>query len=439
LDNSDYILSVIKKIKLSGADKVDVLLTERSLTSVSTRFSKLEKIEQANVAKANVRVFVGNKNASISTDSISELKSDDFIEKVIFAAQNSPEENEKLRADSSELCKNFKKIDTCDRKVIGHEKLIENAKECESVALQIDGITNSEKAEAGYSHKKNTLIMDDEFIGEYEKSKNYISIITLAKKNENLERDYAFSEAVYYDDLKKPSEIAKEAAEKTLRKLGAKKIRSCKVPVMFHRDVSRQLLQSILMAINGSTVAKGMSFLKDKLHKKIFSDSVSIVDRYDIDRGLRSRPFDSDGLECRNNHVMTKGTLNSFLLNVKYANELNMKSTSNANGWDAISPNNVCIENGKESFHNLMKKIRNGLYVTDVLGNGLNVVTGNYSQGAAGFWIENGEIAYPVNEITVSGSFLDMFLHCNVASDLLLEFGFDSPTIFVEEMVVGGI
>jgi PmbA protein len=211
------------------------------------------------------------------------------------------------------------------------------------------------------------------------------------------------------------------------------------VPVVFGKEVSRQLLRSMLEAINGATVANGISFLKDKLYQKIFSDKINIVDRYAINRGLRSRPFDSDGLECSNNKIITSGVLNTFLLNTKYASKLNMKSTGNACGLNGIAPNNICIENGFESYGDLMKNISNGLFVTDVLGNGLNVVTGNYSQGAAGFWIQNGEIAYPVNEITIAGNFIDMFTNCSVANDLKIEYGIDSPTLFMEEMIVGGI
>ena len=442
MDNSsrNIIESAINKAKSIGANHVDVMFSESQTISASTRLAKLEKLVQANLMSVDMRVSVGNHYASISSDNIEQLKDDSFIEKVVSSAKNSPEEKLKIRADSNELCKNFKEIDICDKNFEANpDYFVNKAKECEDVALQIKGITNSEGAEAGYSRTKFTLMRDDGFCASYEKTLNQISIVTLAEKNGNLEQDYAYSTTIYSEDLRSSEEIAKEAAEKTLRRLGARKIQSCKVPVVFDRRTSRQLLNSMLDALSGSAVARGISFLKDKLSQKVFADCINVTDKYAINRGLRSRPFDSDGLECRDTNIVTNGTINSFLLNTKYASKMNMKSTANASSWEGISPNNVFIENGSKSFSDLIKGIKSGLFVTDVMGNGVNMVTGNYSQGTAGFWIENGEIAYPVNEITVAGNFLEMFSHCDIASDLKLEFGIDSPSIFFEEMIVGGI
>lgn len=436
---NDIMSDIIKNAKIAGADCVDIMSSEAQTLVASTRLGKIEKVVKADVMSVDLRVFVGKRSARASTNNIEELKSVSFIEKVISAAKNSPEETINSRAESDELCKKIREMDICDDSVVDHNQLMEAAQKCESIALQINGITNSDGAEAGYARSKFILMRDDGFHGKYEKTSNMISVVTLAEKNGSIESSYAFSRAVYYDDLKDIEVIAKEAADKTLRKLGARKISSCRVPVVFEKSVSRQLLGSVLSALNGDTIAKGVSFLKDKLSKKIFNENISIIDQYAVNRGLRSRPFDGDGLECADNTIVSNGVLNSFLLNTKYANKLNMKSTRNAHGFDAISHNNVCIKNGTESFDSLIKNIKTGLYVTEVLGNGLNVVTGNYSQGAAGFWIENGEIVYPVNEITIAGNFMDMFSNCNVASDFEYEIGIDSPSIFVEEMIVGGI
>jgi PmbA protein len=437
--DKEILMDVVRRAKKDGADHIDILCEESDSISVSTRLVKLEKVEQANVINWSVRVSIGNRSAIITTDNLCELKKESFVEKAVFAAKNSPEETVKFRPDPSELCKNFKKMDICDDRELSSDELISSAMECESIALQINGITNSEGATASRSRSRITLMKDDYFLANYEKTYNQISVVTLAEKDNFLERSYDFSETVYWSALKSPEQIAKKSAEKTLKKLGAKKIPSCKVPVVFDREVSRQLLGSFVEAVNGASVAKGISFLKDKLSKKIFSDCINITDKYSITRGIRSRPFDSDGLECSDTIIVRDGVLNSFLLNTKYANRLNMKSTGNAVGFEGISPNNIFIENGRESFQDLLKSIKSGLYVTEVLGNGLNLVTGNYSQGAAGFWIENGEISYPVNEITIAGNFIDMFLHCNIASDLKIESGINAPTLFMDEMIVGGV
>ncbi|MBR1735206.1 MAG: hypothetical protein IJ730_07200 [Alphaproteobacteria bacterium] len=437
---NDILELAIKNAKSIGAESVDIILTENETLSVSTRLTKLEKLVQANISEVNIRVSVNNRYATISTDNINSLNDNNFIEKVVSAAKNAPQENIQIRPDSTELCNKLKKIDIYDNNFIADpNNFVHKAQECEEIALQTNGITNSEGAEVKYAKTIFTLIRDDGFCASYKKTENQISAITLAEKNGNLERDYAYSVSIYNSDLKSAKEIAKEATEKTLKRLGAKKIKSCKVPVVFNRETSGQLLSSLLGALNGASIARGISFLKDKKSKKVFSENITIKDKYAIDRGLRSRPFDSEGLECKNTNIITNGIIESFLLNTKYANKLQMNSTANASGWERISPNNVFIENGKHSFTDLIKNIKSGLYITEVLGNGINIITGNYSQGAVGFWIENGTISYPVHEITIAGNISEMFLHCNVASDLKLEFGIDSPTIFFDEMIVGGI
>ncbi|MDR1982285.1 MAG: TldD/PmbA family protein [Holosporaceae bacterium] len=430
---------VIRRAKKAGADQADILAVESKNISVATRLAKLEKIVQADVIDVKMRLFIGKRSAVVTTDNLDELKGMSFIEKAIFAAKNSPEDEIEIRPNSDELCKSFKEMDIFDAREISSEKLVSDALKCEKIALQIEGITNSGGVEASYSCSKVMLIKNNDFLAEYQKTLNQISIITLAARDGFLERAYDFSEKVYYSDLKSPEQVAKKSAERTLRKLGAKKIQSCKVPVVFDRMVSSQLLESFMEAINGASIAKGISFLGDKLFKKVFNRGLNIADRYAISRGLRSRPFDSDGLECMNLFIVKDGVLNSFLLNTKYANKLGMKSTGNAYGFEGIAPNNVCIENGKKSFADLLKSVKKGLYVTEVLGNGLNLVTGNYSQGAVGFWIENGEITYPVSEITIAGNFLDMFSCCEVASDLEIESGIDAPTLLVDGVVIGGI
>jgi PmbA protein len=430
---------VMCRAKKLGADSVDILAEESNTISASTRLAQLETVVQAEELCIKIRVSVGRRSAAVATNSLDDLKSESLVEKVVFAAKNAPEEITEFRPDDSELCKNFKNADICDASVVSSQDLIDLALECESIALQIKGITNSEGANASGSRSTITLMKSGGFFGEYEKTILQLSLVTLAEKDGFLERDYDFSEAIYLTDLKSPRKIAEEAARRTLSRLGAEKIKSCKVPVIFDRRVSGQLLGSFAAAVNGGSVAVGASFLKDKLFKKIFADGITVSDKSSVIRGLRSRPFDSDGLECSDTTIVQSGVLQSFLLNTKYANRLRMKSTGNAVGFEGISPHNMYIENGSESLSDLLKSVKRGLYAVEVLGNGLNLVTGNYSQGAVGFWIENGEITYPVSEITLAGNFIDMFSHCRVADDLEMTCGTDSPSLLVEEIVVGGL
>ncbi|GHU10684.1 modulator protein [Alphaproteobacteria bacterium] len=435
----EILQDVIKKARFLGAEAVDLMLVEKKGVSVSTRLTKLENLTQSEIINVDMRVFIGKKSANVVTNNIKELHGDAFVEKAVAVAKNSPEEVVESRADASKLCKNFKEMDIFDSTEVSWENLLEGAVKCESIALQVNGITNSGGAHVENVLTKTVLLKSEGFVGEYDKSVSGIVIETLGEKDGELQRDYSYSYAVYYADMKTPEQVALEAADMTVRKLGARKVKSCKVPVLFHKRVGRSLLKSMMDALNGSLVAKGTSFLKDKLSQKVFGDCLNVSDRYDTARGLRSCPFDADGLECVNTNVISSGVLNSFLLNTKYANKLGMTSTANSSGWDSISPHNICIENGDKSFDDLVKSIKSGLFVVDVLGKGLNVITGNYSQGAAGFWIENGEISYPVHEITIAGNFIDMFSNCLIGSDLEMSSGFGSPSILLDEMVVGGI
>jgi PmbA protein len=436
--DSEILNDVVRRARKSGMEQIDILCQERNTISASTRLVKLKKLVQADIIDIKIRVSVGNRSAVIATDNLDDLKKDSFLEKVVFAANNAPEEIVAIRPEVGDLCKDFSTADICDDYHPSSEELISAALECEETALQVSGITNSEGAEASYARSKVTLMKNSDFLASYTKTISQISVVPLAEKNEFLERSYDFSEAVYWSDLKDPKQVAQKAAARTLKKLGAKKISSCKIPVVLDRMVSRQTLSNLISAISGAAVTKGISFLKDKLSQKIFNDNFNVVDRCSVARGLRSRPFDSDGLKCFDTIVVKDGVLCSFLLNTKYANQLKMKSTSNASGFEGISPNNIYIGNGKESLQDLLKPIKNGLYVTEVLGNGLNLVTGNYSQGVVGFWIENGEITYPVSEITIAGNFMDMLSHCIPASDLEVESGIDAPTLFINEMIIGG-
>ncbi|MDR2794466.1 MAG: hypothetical protein LBB12_01670 [Holosporaceae bacterium] len=435
----EILRDVIKKAQNFGADSVDIKLQKKKGIAVATRMTKLENITQSEILNVNMQVFIGKKSANIITNNLTELQENSFVEKAIFAAKNSPEELVNSRADASQLCKNFKKIDIFDPTEMSGKRLLEKAVKCESMALQTKGITNSGGAQLENTFTKTILMKSEGFFGEYEKSVSGIAIETLAEKNGELQRDYAYSNAIYVADMKTPEQIAQESADMTIKKLGSRKIKSCRVPILFHKRVGRSLLKNLLSALNGSAVAKGTSFLKDKLSRQVFSRHLNISDRYDLDRGLRSRPFDADGLECMNTKLISSGVVNSFLLNTKYARKLGLASTANSSAVDEISPNEVFMENGNTSFEDLLKNIKHGLFVVDLLGNGLNIVTGNYSQGAAGFWIENGEITYPVHEITIAGNFIDMLSNCSIGSDMEIKSGWGSPTILLDEMIVGGI
>ena len=430
---------VVTKLKKFGMNHTDISIVENFTTSIRTRIKKPEEITQADTVGINIRTFYGKKNAVVTTDNISNLQDKNFLEKIATIAKNSPEYDENPLPSFENFPKSLKKIDIMDSVEVSVDTLLQDATECENLILQSDGITNSEGAEISYDHSKVTLMKDHDFFGEYEKTIFGFSVAPLAEKNGELQQGYATSSAIYYEDLKTPTQLAKKAVKDTVSRLGSRKVKTCKVPVIFDHEISNALLMNLLRAMDGAEVSKGTTFLADKLSKKIFSDEVCINDRVALDRGLRSRPFDADGIFVEKTSLIKNGAINSFLLNTKYANKLKMKSTGNASGFSAITPNNVCMENGKESVENLIKNIKGGLLVTGLLGDGFSAVTGNYSQGATGFWIENGEVAYPVHEITLAGNFSDMFANVVVANDLEIRTGVDAPSLYFDQMTVGGI
>lgn len=438
--DANILSDAISKMIAKGADAVDLLCKCSDSSSVTVRQNKVEKFVEASEGNIQIRASVGKRTAMASVNSFAELLEEEFLEKVVSAAKNASEEQVEFRPSFDEMCKDVPVLDICDRSVVDSKQLEADALECESLALSYPRITNSEGAESSRVFSKTILMNNKGFCKEYEKTCYQRAVATLAEKDGQLEQSYDFSNKIYYCDLKNVKEMAETAAKKTVSHLGARKIKSCKVPVMFDPLIAGRLLGDILQIINGESIKKGLTFLKKRdLSKGVFNNNLTILDKFNIPRGLRSVPFDGDGLPCSNINLITKGRLDNFLLNVKCANELELKSNAHAAGFGSIAPHNVFIENGTRSKQDLLGDIKNGLYVTEVLGNGLNAVTGNFSQGACGFWIENGEMTYPVNEITIAGNILEMLNHCEVASDLAFETGVDSPSIRFDEMTVGGL
>jgi PmbA protein len=258
-----------------------------------------------------------------------------------------------------------------------------------------------------------------------------------------MERDYDYATRVFANDLPDAAGIGKSAAERTVKRLGARKMPTGQVSVVFEPRVAGNLLGSLAGAISGASVARGTSFLKDKMGQMIFSDAITIIDDPFRERGLRSRPFDSEGLLPEKRKIIDKGVLTTWLLDLRSARQLKLQSTGHASrspgGVPSPSASNLYLEPGMLSPATLMKDIKQGFYVTDLMGSGVNGVTGDYSQAAAGFWIENGMIGFPVSEMTIAGNLKDMFGHLTAANDLAFNYGVDAPTLRIEGMTVAGL
>jgi PmbA protein len=264
----------------------------------------------------------------------------------------------------------------------------------------------------------------------------------LAGEGTAMERDYDFASAVYAADLRNPEDIGRTAGERAVRRLGARKMKSARVPIVFDSRVSGGLLRSLAGAINGASIARGTSFLKDKMGERIFADGVTVIDDPHRRRGLRSKPFDAEGLPNGRIAVIDAGRLTTWMLDLASARKLGLKPTGHAARGTASPPapssTNLYMENGKVSRGDMIEAIGEGFLVTEMIGMGVSIVTGDYSRGASGFWIEKGEIAYPVSEITIAGNLKDMFRNLTPADDLEFRTGTDAPTVRIDGMTVAG-
>ena len=321
-------------------------------------------------------------------------------------------------------------------------KLIDMARNCEESALEIKGITNSEGSGSSFSESEFFIANNKGFSGGYKSSSNSISCSVIAGEGQQMERDYDYAVSRHISDLLAPSEVGKSSAEKAIKRLNPRKIQSCKTPVIFDKRISDDLIGYLASAVSGNSIARGTSFLKDSLGKQIFSKEINIIDDPKIPKGLGSRPFDGEGLRTNKKEIVKNGVLETWLLNTSTAKKLNLRSTGNASRGvgspPGISTSNLFMANGIHSYDDMIKSTNSGFYATELIGMGVNIVTGDYSMGASGLWIENGEIQYPVSEITIASNLKDMFLNLSAANDLEFKARSNAPTIRVENMTLAG-
>jgi PmbA protein len=433
---------LIAKAKAAGADAADALLAHSVALSHAQRLGELERLEREESQDLGLRVFVGQRQAIVSSSDNAPAALDELVERALAMARSVPEDPHCGLADPAELAKAPPKLDICDDIEPAAEALIERAAACEDAARAVSGITNSEGAEAGWSLSRIALAASNGFAGGYAVSRHSLGVSVLAGEGLDMERDYEFSTQVYGADLEDPAEVGRKAAERTLRRLGARKAATGRVPVVFDPRVAGGLIGHLAGAINGVAVARGTSFLKDKLGERIFAPGITIVDDPHRPRGLRSKPFDGEGVANGRLDVVADGQLTTWILDLASARQLGLETVGRAARGTSSPPGpattNLYLEPGPLSPAELMADIKEGFYVTEMMGMGVNGVTGDYSRGAAGFWIENGELAYPVSEMTVAGNLKDMFPEMTPAKDLEFRYGTNAPTLRVEGMTVAG-
>jgi PmbA protein len=433
---------LIARARKAGADAADAVLVESAALSVAQRLGKPEKLERAESRDLGLRVFIGKRQAIVSTTDTSPPMLAELVERAVAMARTVPEDPHCGLADAGELARKIPTIDLCDTTEPTTALLKERARTAEESALAVKGVTNSEGADASWSRSTIALAASNGFHGSYARSHHGVSAAVLAGEGTGMERDYDYATAVYGRDLEDPAAVGKRAGERTVKRLHARKAATAKVPIVYDPRASRGLLGHLASAINGAAIARGTSFLKDKLGQRIFGADITITDDPHRPRGLNSKPFDGEGIANRKRAIVEDGVLTTWVLDLRSARQLGLKSTGHAARGTSSPPSpsltNLYMAAGKMMPEEMIGGILSGFYVTELMGMGVNGVTGDYSRGAAGFWIEHGELAYPVSEVTIAGNLNDMFLNLTPANDLVFRYGTDAPTIRVDGMTVAG-
>ena len=417
-------------------------MSTASSISVAQRMGEREKLESSEGRDLGLRVFVGQRQAFVSSTDFAPTALRTLAQRAVDMARAVPEDPVCGIAPEELLTHGWPDLDLDDKRRPSAKSLLAQAAEAEDAARAVKGVTNSEGAEASWSRFSMALAASNGFSGGYRRSGYSLSCSVLGGEGTGMERDYEWSSAVHLEDLMAPAKVGRNAGKFVVRRLNPRKAQSARVPVVYDRRVSGGLIGHLASAINGRAVARGTSFLKDKMGEKIFADGIRILDNPLRKRGLGSRPFDAEGLATRRYAVIDDGHLTTWLLDLAAARQLKLKPTGHAargtSGPPSPTTSNFYLEKGKLSVEELIGDIKSGLFITDLIGFGVNGVTGDYSRGASGFWIENGKLGWPVSGITVAGNLKDMFLNMTPASDLQFKSATNAPTVRIEGLTVAG-
>ncbi|RED16259.1 TldD/PmbA family protein [Parasphingopyxis lamellibrachiae] len=434
---------LVTSAKNAGADAADVLYSGGVSTEVQVRLGELEDVQRSEGEEIGLRFFVGQRSASVSSSDLSADALATLVERAAAMAREAPEDAYAGLAPADRLFHNaLPDLDIDDGCDAEPEALRASALEAEDAARAVDGVTNSEGGGASASRSIMALATSHGFCGGYQASNYGCSASVIAGEGSDMQRDYAYRTARHLADLDSAASIGRRAAERTVARLNPAKLPSGAMPVVFDPRVSGGLLGHLIGAITGSAITRGTSFLRDCLGEQVFQTGVSVLDNPLRKRGLRSRPFDGEGLPVAESAIIDDGVLTSWLLDSASARQLGLEPTGHAKrgigGPPGAGTSNLHMKAGAVSRDDLIADIAQGVLVTELIGMGVNPVTGDYSRGASGFLIENGEIGAPVAEITIAGNLKDMFRELTPADDLEIIRGVDAPTLRIDGMMVAG-
>ncbi|THK36921.1 TldD/PmbA family protein [Ensifer sp. MPMI2T] len=431
---------LVELARRAGADAADAVVVRGRSRSVSVRLGKVEATEASESDDFSLRVFVGRRVASVSANPGFDLKV--LAERAVAMAKASPEDPYASLADSDRLATSYPDLDLFDGSEVSTEALTEAALAAEEAALAVSGVTNSSGASASAGMGGLVLATSHGFSGSYVATRFGRSVSAIAGEGTKMERDYDFDSRLYFDDLRTAEDIGRVAGERAVARLNPRQVPTAKdVTVVFDPRIARGFVGHLAGAINGASVARKTSFLRDMMGKQIMKAGIEVTDDPLIVRGASSRPFDGEGVSGSKLSMVEDGVLQHWFLSTSAAKELGLETNGRGlRGGPTVNPasTNLALEPGTISRDDLIKSVGTGFYVTELIGQGVNMVTGEYSRGASGFWIENGEITFPVSEVTIASNLKQMFMALTPADDIDRKFGIAAPTLAIEGMTLAG-
>ncbi|MEM6938906.1 MAG: TldD/PmbA family protein [Pseudomonadota bacterium] len=429
----------------AGADAADAKALRMASSSVEVRGGALEQAERSESTDIGLRVFVGHRSAVVSGSDLSTRMIEEMAARAVAMAKEAPEDPHAGLADPAQLATSWD-IDALalfdETPEPSPQSLQEAASAAEAAALAVKGVSQVQSASAGYTLQEMHASMSNGFDGGYARTQNGISCAAIAGIGMGMESDYDGDGRVFQSELRAAAEIGARAAERAVERLGAKKPPTGTYPVLFDERVSGSLIGHLLSAVNGIAIARGASFLRDHMGQEVLPKGLSVIEDPLRPRTLGSRPFDGEGLPTSKRKIVEDGTLQAWTLDLATARKLGHAPTGNAARGTSSGPMptnwNVSLTQGDQSRDDLMREMGTGLFVTSMIGSTINPNTGDYSRGAAGFWVERGQISYPVNECTIAGNLRDMLRSIVPANDARLHLSRVVPSLLVPEMTLAG-
>ncbi len=444
MSHLDLLQNLLARARAAGADAADAVLVAGTSLSVQRRLGEIEHVERAEGQDLGLRVFVGRKAAIVSSTTVDPAGFAALADRAVAMARVVPDDPYTGLAETAAAgaAPDADPLDLADDEEPDTARLAARAAAAEEAALAVPGVTNSEGADAGYGRTEVVLVTSAGFAGRILRSSHSVSATALAGTGTAMQRDFDYHGTVHLTDLEPPDLIGRRAGERAVARMNPVRPPTARVPVVYDPRVSASLLGHLAGAINGAAIARGTSFLKDRMGQRVFAPAIVIHDDPLRRRGLRSKPWDGEGTPTEARKLVDEGVLTTWLLDSRSARQLGLNSTGHAargtSGPPGPGPTNLYLAPGRFSPTALMADIALGVYVTELIGMGVNGVTGDYSRGAAGFMIRDGALAEPVAEITIAGSLPEMFAHLTPADDLVFRRGTDAPTVRIDGMTVAG-